>query len=385
MKETINDLTILFDEAKQRNEFEFIQTLINYRGVGVKELSTNLNEWFDSIEFYKKMYYSHSDKEKTRIGTLIYSIFFENSDFYNILGSLCKIKLGYKGSSFLFWKTKKYERLLGIGEKHYFLLELLEEAGKQNIISFFTSNHFKGIRNTFFHSAYSLSNDEYILHDSETIIIDDVKQRSFNIEDFLYPKIDNVIQFFDEFKKLYNDSFLSYQNNKEVEARFPDPCKATILGSEKGLVGFKIKNSVQFFGQWHDSGLWFDPKTGMWSGHNVTIDAASIETIEVDESLLRYEGKSDISRSDFEFRNLVDKIIERNKPDEIQRATILLVKFGDVRLKKMVAEKNGFKQRSYPRIILPFYKQAVEIGSHVMDMKQVIKSIKTLEEFMKEQ
>ncbi len=34
MKNVINDLNNLFDEAKQRNEFEFIQTLINYRGIG---------------------------------------------------------------------------------------------------------------------------------------------------------------------------------------------------------------------------------------------------------------------------------------------------------------------------------------------------------------
>ena len=83
-----------------------------------------------------------------------------------------------------------------------------------------------------------------------------------------------------------------------------------------------------------------------------------------------------------EFENLVDKITERNNPDEIYRATHLLIKFGDVRLKKMVAETNGFKQRNFPKIILPFYRQAVEIGSKIMDMKKVKENIKTLEDFM---
>lgn len=154
MDKVLNDIKTLFDEARQRSEFDFVLTLINYTGMGVKELSTNLHEWFDAIEFYKQLYKSLSKKEKTRIGTLLYSTFFENSDFYNIIGSLCKIKLGYKGSSYLFWKTKKYERLLGIVEKQDFLVELLDDAGKQNIISFFDDNHFKEIRNTFFHSAY---------------------------------------------------------------------------------------------------------------------------------------------------------------------------------------------------------------------------------------
>lgn len=382
MKDTISDLTTLFDEAKQSIEFEFVQTLINYKGMGAKELSTNLHEWFDAIEFYKGLYYSLNNKEKTRIGTLLYSIFFENSDFYNILGSLCKIKMGYKGSSYLFWKTKKYERLLGIGQKQDFLLELLEDAGKQNIITFFIDNHFKEIRNTFFHSAYSLSDEEYILHDSESIFIDGIGQSLFDVEKFLYPKIENVIQFFDAFKKSYLDSFDSYQTDKEVDALFPNPCKAIILGSKDGLKGFRIKKSVQFYGEWHDSGVWYDEKHDMWAGHNIRINFANVETIEIQESLTRYEKKDDIKRSDWEFQNLVDKIIERKQPEEIFRATHLLVKFGDIRLKKMVAEKNGFKQRNFPKIILPFYRQAVEIGSQIMDMKKVKKNIKTLEEFM---
>ncbi len=382
MQEINDEITSLFKEAKESIEFEFIQTLINYTGMGTKELSTNLHEWFGAIDFYKELYNSKTGKEKTRIGTLLYSTFFENSDFYNTLGSLCKIKLGYKGSSFLFWKTRKYERLLGIGEKKDFLLELLEDAGKQNIISFFKENHFKEIRNTFFHSAYSLSDDEYILHDSEPVFINGVGHSNFNVNEFLYPKIENVIQFFDTFKKAYLDSFSSYKTDKVVDALFPNPCKATILGSDDGLKGFRIKNAVQFYGQWHDSGVWYDEKFDMWAGHNIRINFANVETIEIQDSLTRYEKKDDIKRSDLEFQNIVDKIVERNNPDEIYRATHLLVKFGDVRLQKMIDEENGFKQRNFPKIILPFYKQAVEIGSKIMDMTKVNKNIKKLEEFM---
>lgn len=385
MEETLSDLTTLFEEAKQKREFEFVQTLINYTGMGAKELSTNLHEWFEAIEFYKGLYFQFSNKEKTRIGTLLYSTFFENSDFYNILGSLCKIKLGYKGSSYLFWKTKKYERLLGIGEKQDFLVELLDDAGKPNIISFFEENHYKEIRNSFFHSAYSLSDEEYILHDSEPIRIGGVGQSSFNVAEFLYPKVENIIQFFDAFKKLYLNSFTSYQADKEVDALFPNPCKATILGSKDGLKGFRIKNSVQFYGEWHDSGVWYDEQYEMWAGHNINMNFANVETIEIQESLTRYENKEDINRSDLEFQNLIDKILDRRDANEIYRATHLLVKFGDVRLKKMIAETNGFKQRNFPKIILPFYRQAIEVGSKIMDMTQVKKNIETLEKFMNPQ
>jgi len=382
MKETIAEITALFEEAKQKREFDFVLTLINYKGIGAKELSTNLHEWFESIEFYKGLYYKYSKKEKTRVGTMLYSTFFENSDFYNILGSLCKIKLGYKGSSYLFWKTKKYERLLGIGEKQDFLVELLDDAGKPAIISFFEKNHFKQIRNTFFHSAYSLSEEDYILHDSEPIVINGVGNYSFNVEEFLYPKIENIIQIFDAFQKLYSDSFKSYQVDKEVDALFPNPCKAIILGSKDGLRGFKIKKAVSLFGRFCDSGIWYDEKHQMWAGHNIRIDFANIETIEINESLTRYENKADITRNDWEFQNLVDKILERKDAKEIFRVTHLLVKFGDARLQKMIAEGNSFKQRNFPKIILPFYRQAVEVGSHIMDMTTVMRNIKKLEDFM---
>src|SRR6187401_1236100 len=163
MENVIADIKNLFEEAKRRSEFDFVLALINYRGAGNKRTTTNLYEWFDAIEFYKALYNSTTGKEKTRIGTVLYSMFFENSDFYNVIGSLCRIKQGYKGSSYLFWKTRKYERYLGVGEKQEFLIELLADADKQNIISFLQDNYVPEIRNSFFHSTYSLTENEYLI------------------------------------------------------------------------------------------------------------------------------------------------------------------------------------------------------------------------------
>jgi len=373
------ELNQLFEEAKNKNEFEFVLTLINYRGMGTKKLTTNLNEWFEAIEFYKELYHSNIGKKKTRIGALIYSTFFENSDFYNIIGSLCRIKLGYKGSSSLYWKTRKYERLLGIGEKQDFLLELLNDANKLTLISFFEENHFKEIRNTFFHSAYSLSEEEYILHDSDPIEINGIGQSSFNVEEFLYPKIKNVIEFFDIFKELYLNSFDSYKEDKQVEGFFPNPVKPIILGSENGLLGFKIEKSVQIYGEWQDSGIWYKEEYDMWAGHNINIYIENVETIEIKDQLTRYENKEDIKKSNKEFHNLVDKVKERNNPHEIIRAINLLVKFGEVRDKKMQAEENSYKKNNYPKIILPYYKKAVELGNHSTDMTSLKNRIKELE------
>ena len=62
MEDVIRDLTNLFDEARQKSEFEFVLALINYRGMGTEDV-TNLYEWFDAIEFYKKLYFQFDGKE----------------------------------------------------------------------------------------------------------------------------------------------------------------------------------------------------------------------------------------------------------------------------------------------------------------------------------
>lgn len=382
MDNVINDLKSLFEEAKKKNEFDFVLTLINYRGLGTHKLMTNLYEWFDAIGFYNNLYHVYTGKEKTRIAALIYSTFFENSDFYNIIGSLCKVKTGYKGSSYLFWKTKKYERLLGIGEKQDSILELLHDAEMSNIVDFFKQNHFKEIRNTFFHSAYALSEDEYILHDTEPIYIEGLGQSSFNVNDFFYPKVDNIIIFFNTFKDLYLGAFARYTTDKVIKGYFPNLCEITIIGAADGLKGFKIKNSVQYYGQWHDSGIWYDEKYDMYAGHNITFNMPNVETIEIGEQLKRFENKDDIHQSDVEFHNLTEKISDRKQPNEIERVTSLLLKFGELRQKKMEQEQNPFKQKSFPKFILPFYKKAIEIGSPLFDITPIKKAIEELEKII---
>jgi hypothetical protein len=375
-----NELISLFREAKGTSEFDFILTLLNYKQIASSELNSNLVEWFESIEFYKELYANTTGKNRTRVGTLLYSIFFENSDFYNIIGSLCRIKLGYKGSSNLFWKTKKYERLLGVNEKKDFLLELLEDATKPVIVTFFEENHVKEVRNTFVHSAYALHENTYVLFDSDPVLIGGVLVSDFNVEAYLYPKIDAVIRFFDCFKGLYRNHFSSYNANKVVRGKFPNLTDITILGSEKGLGGFRIRDAVQFHGKYHDTGIWYDETYKFWAGHNIVMYFDNLETIEVREGIQRHVNKDDIRKSDAEFENLISKIRDRKIPQELVAATQLLVKFGEAREAKMDAETNQFKKRSFLKIILPFYRQAVETGQDLIDTTELKKKVRELED-----
>jgi len=73
-----------------------------------------------------------------------------------------------------------------------------------------------------------LSDEEYILHDTDS-------GGSFNVKKLFYPKVENVIAFFDTFKKLYLSSFANYKQDKVVNGYFPNPCEIIILGSEDGV------------------------------------------------------------------------------------------------------------------------------------------------------
>jgi len=371
------EIVNLFDNAKSISEFEFIQVLMNYKGMGSLESTSNLYEWFDALEFYKTLYEKLSGKEKYRIGCLIYSTFFESSDFYNILGSLCRIHLGYRSSSYLFFKTKKFERLLGTGEKIGMISELLEDSGNQEIFRFFNENHFMEIRNTFFHSAYSLVDDTYILFDSESIVIEGVGRSNFDVPQFLLPKISNLLEFFSQFKGCFLTHFKSYTSNKVVKGNFPNPVTATIIGSPDGLRGFKMKNTVNLFGKWHDSGIFYDDKMKMWTGMNIRFNFTQKETVEIDETLQRYESKPNV-KNQSEFWNLTDKIIERKEPNEMVRILNLLVKFGNAKFDNILTETNSYKQQSLKKHILPFYQKAIELNLP-FDFADIKKRIKLLE------
>lgn len=120
----------LFLNAMEKDEFEFICTLLNYRGLGTRKSNSNLHEWFDSISFYKKLYQETKTlEEKTRIGLLIYSTFFESSDLYNIIGSLARITMGYRSSPYLYFKHASADRWFGTGEKVSMIEEVLTDAG----------------------------------------------------------------------------------------------------------------------------------------------------------------------------------------------------------------------------------------------------------------
>lgn len=381
MTATINDLKTLFDEAKQQNEFEFVWSLINFKGMGSAQVMASLHEWFEALNEYKGYYQNYTGKSKTRMAALFYSSFFENSDFYNIIGSLARIKLGYAGSSFLYWKTRKYERLLGIGEKQDFVKAVLADAGKNHINDFFEQVHYPEIRNSFFHSAYSLEGDDYIMHDSDPITIGSMQTTSFDVQQFFYPLVDKLIVFFDAFQQLYTHHWLSYRQDVPVGANRLG-ATAIIIGTPTGLGGVKIPNAVVIDGQRHFSGVWYDHTFKIWMAINIVLNIPAIEQLEISDNLARYEKKGKVIKGDAFFGNLIDKIVERNETAELDRAVNLYIILGDNKAALMDGEQNEFKKKSMPAQIIPLYKKAIELNKDRQNLLAVEARIKEIEKAM---
>lgn len=377
MKETITELEKLFSEAKAQNEFEFILTLINFKGMEAKY--DTLYEWFDAIEMYKELYQQFDGKKKTRIACMIYSTFFENSDFYNILGSLCNVSLGYHSSPYFFWKTKKQDRLLGTGEKINLVSEILDDCNKKKILQFFNDEHHAAIRNSFFHAAYSLNEYDYNLHDTEPVCISGFGRYYFDVKKFLYPTVDKVIAFFDAFKKYFLDSFAAYIQDKIIKGYFPNLRDVEIKGGTDGLQGFVVKNTTQHYGERSDSWILYNKEYDMWQAMNIRINMGDKEAIEIDERLTRYEKKSKINISDVEFNNLGDKIIDRNLDKEMKRLVELFIRFGDKKYGDWNTEANTYRKASLAKDILPYYQKADLLNKHI-DPKEMRARIKELNE-----
>ncbi len=359
-------ITRLYADAKRIDEFEFVCTLINYKGLGSKLSTSNLLEWFNAIDFYKELYTNETnDNKRLRIGLLLYSTFFESSDLYNILGSLSRIILGFRSSPYLYFKHKKSDRWMGTGEKISLINEIILDAGFEELELFFNEVHHRAIRNTFFHSGYSLEEDNYQLHDSDPIIIEGVGQYVVSISGFLFPKIDRVIEFFDSFNREYFEHYHSYTENLRVVGRFPNSMEIEILGSEDGLRGFNAGNS------------YIRLNNDFWEGMNIRFDFPTETDRYIHEELTRLINKETIRSNDGSLQHLYDVICERNILAEKQELANVFSRFADMFKVNAEAEENPFKKTNLYGLSLSYYTKKYDL-----DKSQVINQDYALLKFL---
>jgi hypothetical protein len=90
-------------------------------------------------------------------------------------------------------------------------------------------------------------------------------------------------------------------------------------------------------------------------------------------------GQAILGIDNSEFLNLVDKIVERNYKDEMERIIALLIRFGDSKYQLYENEINEYKKRTLKKLPLPFYQRVIQLNRH-LNIDTITKRTKELEE-----
>ena len=347
------EITRLFENARDKNEFEFVQVLMKYSGPNNFKSGSKLQEWFHAIDFYKTLYITHNKEEKYRAACLLYYFFFENTELYILLADLCRINLGFHARKKLFFTSSK-RKMTETQNKIDMISELLIDSGSYAILNFFSKNFNETLKKSFVSSTYSIKDDKFFLLNSEHIFINGIGETNFRVEDFLIPKISEIIKFFNHIRDCFIHHFYWYRGNKVISVFEDEPVLIKIIGSSEGLKGLKIKsNSLT-----HKSDSDLENHQN-WKCYTPSSKSVMINGIE--DTLLRYEYKDNIENP-FEIRNLTGKIIKRNNLNELFRIMNILVKFGNIMFTQWENETNLNTKYKLKEQINKFYRKAMSIN-----------------------
>jgi tetratricopeptide (TPR) repeat protein len=238
----ISELKRLFDVAKRVDEFEFINILIGYNGMGDQRFLSHLYESERSIQDIKKLMDKASDKHtKTRLGLLLYGHVFEMDELYNVLGNLLRVATAVG----LNYKPNLYNRIdqddITPTDKLKHLYDHATQCRFGNFIKEIQSIYYNRIRNAFAHSSYSLVDDKFIVIKGKEIVIDGELKWSISIEYFLLPLIEESLNFISEFFSLLKSHKMAYKENKIIQGKLSNIKEPIIIigNPEEGLIGFE--------------------------------------------------------------------------------------------------------------------------------------------------
>lgn len=244
--ELFTELQRLFETTRKLDEFEFVNVLIGFNGMGDQRALTHLYESRSYIADMKTQLLAvENNHSKVRLGLHIYCHLFEMDELYNILGNFLRIAIG-QNLRYLPDLYNKRDDFLTPTDKFFLLKQLAEQCRFIGFVQGLEDIYLNEIRNAFLHSAYSLIDDDFCIVRGNGIPIGNQEHHSVSIKNFLLPLIDKAIGFIDMLFDQIDESKMSYSKNKIVQARMPDAQPVIILGnSDTGLIGFQT-----FVGSW---------------------------------------------------------------------------------------------------------------------------------------
>lgn len=332
--ELTEELKRLFQTAKKNDESEFIQVLIGFNGMGDQRALTHLYESREFIKDIKSLMQANPNKHsRTRLALLLYCHIFEMDELYNIIGNLLRISIGLQQRYIPDLYNKHNQEPLTPTDKLLRLRKIAKQCRFEELVNGINTLYSNKIRNAFFHSAYSLIEDDFCIVKGEGIKIGNLLHKVLSIDSFLIPKINSSINFIESFFALIDESKLQYKENKIVQGRFPDPQPIMILGDPiKGLIGFQ-----SFDGSWVKISNSYG-KENFVEAMNLEFSFESKEITELNKKLATYkEGQPPAGKV---FDKLKQEIIQTKDKNLIRNLAIIYYNWAN-KASKAAEEKSG--------------------------------------------
>lgn len=250
------ELIRLFAKAKEVDEFEYVCALINFNGMGdsralshIHESNALLNQITDIIKQTKDIH------NATRLFLLLYCHILEMDEFYNIIGNMLRITKGERYAVNLYnskipstTKPNASKPALKPAGKIDKLKSLAKETGFEKLTDVISGLYSSPLRNAFFHSSYSLSEDNFYVISGEGFKFSNgTTTTCVSIKNYILPKTQSTVNMAGTFMNVFHQAPLEYKSNKTVTARLqPGGINVEIQGDPNlGLTGFKtiVSNS----------------------------------------------------------------------------------------------------------------------------------------------
>src|ERR1700680_2342173 len=236
-------LRLLFDRAKSVDEFEYASTLVNLRGLEgpgwnpQRESTTLVSEMF-SIQ--ATPLHPHT---RLRLLLFVYCHILEMDVTYHIVANMLRTMLGDRYSLVPFVHQKTGNRMRYFSDKLKVIENLSKQASMPEVYAMFPSFVEPAIRNAFFHSNYTLYENEFGIVRGKGMNVGGIIPPAIPIQTEVAPRIDGALQFFQAFSMVWRGAIESYKENRVVKGRFnPDGsyCDMELTTEEGyGLTGFR--------------------------------------------------------------------------------------------------------------------------------------------------
>lgn len=232
----MNCIEPLFDKAQKKSEFEFILTLLRFRGIQPSEHNPYENsiKTIDALMDIEKKMKGH---ERINIFLWVYGHIVEASEPYETIANLLNIM---EGKGFAAWNfpKKKIGKDFYINqspsEKIRYLETEAKKVGMSEVVNPIKDVLDRDLRNAVFHSDYGVNYGEVILPDPPRI---------YSRSEVLL-LINKALAYHETIKNLINGYIEGYNKSKIIPvspgfSRNPNEKAVLIVRKNHGLIGMK--------------------------------------------------------------------------------------------------------------------------------------------------